>query len=459
MEKSRRVHREGYHIHRWLILINDSYSFINENTARGLTLSKKENHLKKFEKIRSLWDNSPKDLDKRSLAKWFRNEILAIKYPRLFEHLKSIENPKYICLHSVFKYLFPRAGCAYCGKLLNPKNKISFCKGKCHSLLKYGVDHKNKLPEVRAEISARSIAYFSDPKARQNIGKHTKARWELLTEEEKQIYLDRLHTGQKFWMNSLTPEERSARSGAWWESLTEKERKAVGNNLRRVWKNKTKEERRAHWDNLSEDMKEERGEKFKRFWKNLDPLSKSDMISRRLQTVKNFSAKKKKGINEKRQQTSLENYGVSHPMKHPDILLKNHLASYKIKETTYKGKDYKYQGWEDCVVNKLIDKYKAKNVFTQFDEGFPTEIYIDAGTIPDVWIKNLDKFVEVKSIYTLLGSDKIFQSNKYKAENLYEAGYICRYVIVKDYKNKEVKVLPKNWYSFSKKKIQKFLEE
>jgi hypothetical protein len=160
------------------------------------------------------------------------------------------------------------------------------------------------------------------------------------------------------------------------------------------------------------------------------------------------------------QATFLANYGVSWNTKDPDILAKVQKSAYTVKDGEYKGRKFQYQGWEDQVFRLLVDRYGSRYVYTQYDKGFPKHVMRQAGTQPDLYVASCDKFVEVKSPYTFFGQTGFLRNNKKKAKNLEATGNNCRWVILvrsKKLKKSVPVVLPKDWYTLTRKEIKGLL--
>lgn len=69
--------------------------------------------------------------------------------------------------------------------------------------------------------------------------------------------------------------------------------------------------------------------------------------------------------------TNLRRYGVRWNSQHPEILSKIHRASFSVKELAYMGKRFEYQGWEDKVITRLVDRFGKADVLTQYHKRFP----------------------------------------------------------------------------------------
>lgn len=153
----------------------------------------------------------------------------------------------------------------------------------------------------------------------------------------------------------------------------------------------------------------------------------------------------------KKAATMLQRYGFDHHLKSPDIFFKQQLACGRIKQLKKGGRVYLYQGYEDFAIRRLVKRYGAENVVSQFDSDFPDT---GVGYLPDLYLKNLGFYVEVKSDYTLL---RMLDQNKDKAKRCAEADIKVAWFVV--YKREKQAIrLPGEWYTWSAKKITSFLE-
>jgi len=137
-----------------------------------------------------------------------------------------------------------------------------------------------------------------------------------------------------------------------------------------------------------------------------------------------------------------------HPHQDPKIKAKALRSSFKTKEVLIEGKKFEVQGnGEAYVVEWLVKKFGPRNIFTQFDP----EFQVDARWTPDFYVKNKG-YVECKSVWTLLGPKGYLKKNREKATSIPN----LRWVVVG--KRGRIIVLPRYWYTWSKKKLLSYLE-
>jgi hypothetical protein len=115
------------------------------------------------------------------------------------------------------------------------------------------------------------------------------------------------------------------------------------------------------------------------------------------------------GVKEKIKKTNLEKYGVEYVSQNAEISEKQYKNSYKVKEYTYpSGKVIKCQGYEPFALDILIRDHKIteEDIITSKKE-VPEIWYKDEKDkihryYVDIFIKSLNKFIEVKSTWTYM---------------------------------------------------------
>jgi hypothetical protein len=159
-------------------------------------------------------------------------------------------------------------------------------------------------------------------------------------------------------------------------------------------------------------------------------------------------------VKAKREENCLEKRGVSHHFHIPEILEKAQRSARTIKSYAYQGRSFEVQStYEAFVFGKLADKYGIDDVLTQFDEDFPDYAFQEMGTHPDLYVKSIDLFVEVKSVWTLVGMPGSFTSNRAKAKKADESGNKERWVVAFPGEDRFV-LLPRNWYAMSRNYLE-----
>lgn len=102
--------------------------------------------------------------------------------------------------------------------------------------------------------------------------------------------------------------------------------------------------------------------------------------------------------------TNLEKYGCEFAVQHINIFHKIFVSAHKWKIYKFNnGKEVKVQGYEPLALSLLENKHKINqdDIITQFDnEIYYTFIKNYHKYFPDIYIKTLNKIIEVKSDYT-----------------------------------------------------------
>jgi len=159
-------------------------------------------------------------------------------------------------------------------------------------------------------------------------------------------------------------------------------------------------------------------------------------------------------VQDKRKATCLKKYGVDHHSKDPSVHRAQAITGYQIKELTLNRRVFRYQGWEDVVIRKVVKRFGPRNVATQYDGAYPDELAKILGWIPDLWIKDKG-FIEVKSDYTLgCTNDKILKRNAQKARTAAKVGIKVLWCVVLNPKTGEQVTLPNDWWRHPKRTLR-----
>lgn len=128
---------------------------------------------------------------------------------------------------------------------------------------------------------------------------------------------------------------------------------------------------------------------------------------------------------EKIEKTNITKYGYTNPMKNPLIMKKAFKTGCKLKSYLLpSGKIIEYMGWENYALDELFTIHDENDIE---NENLPVFNYIKPdGTIhtylPDIFIKSINKFIEVKSTYTITQSTDIIFLKQQSVKN---AGFAC----------------------------------
>lgn len=140
----------------------------------------------------------------------------------------------------------------------------------------------------------------------------------------------------------------------------------------------------------------------------------------------------------KKVKTCIERYGVSHVLHDPEIYKRSSTNQYKLKEFIFpSGRIDKVQGYEPSALTELLhDGFLEDDIVTddKLIESFVGKIYYSDGKgilhryYPDIFIKSLNKIIEVKSEYTM--SCNVLK-NKMKKDATEALGLLFEYKIYK----------------------------
>jgi hypothetical protein len=109
----------------------------------------------------------------------------------------------------------------------------------------------------------------------------------------------------------------------------------------------------------------------------------------------------------KAQITMLQKYGVRHATQNPELMHKAFTNSFRLKIYTFpSGRTTKYMGYENYAIDDLLNEEKIDedDIYTenlqQFSYNKPNE-ETDRFYTPDIYVKSQNRFIEVKSTYTI----------------------------------------------------------
>jgi hypothetical protein len=151
---------------------------------------------------------------------------------------------------------------------------------------------------------------------------------------------------------------------------------------------------------------------------------------------------------EKMRNRALEKSGglCTHHMQIPEIRAKGLRTSRKLYKIELEGKLFEVQGLsEAAAVPYLASIYGVENLFTQFHTGTYPLDRIHKYWVIDFWVRGVDNFVEVKSLWTLTGfsyEDKVLKD--YYLDNVRKAILFPECLWLIHYKDSFV-WLPDDW--------------
>lgn len=129
-------------------------------------------------------------------------------------------------------------------------------------------------------------------------------------------------------------------------------------------------------------------------------------------------------------------------------------ARYAKKSVRVGNKTFQLQGYEPQALNWLLTKTAANKIYVGKD--VPVVHYTDKGKkcrhYPDFWLPHLNALVEVKSTWTLFGTEIFWKKIKLKYKAAVKAGYEYRLLLFS--MQGQRLILPKAWWLMSRKQIK-----
>jgi len=166
-------------------------------------------------------------------------------------------------------------------------------------------------------------------------------------------------------------------------------------------------------------------DKIKEAWPEIDRKRKDTMLKK--YGVESYNSTSE--FQERRKATWLQIYGVDNPVKNAEVLHKvvmsNSESEYLTKTMTLpSGKVIRYQGYENLVIQELLDSGLSEEEIVTGPGNVPHINYEFEGKIhryyPDIYIPKKNLLIEVKSQYTW---NKYKEKNLAKKEACIKAGY------------------------------------
>jgi hypothetical protein len=151
-------------------------------------------------------------------------------------------------------------------------------------------------------------------------------------------------------------------------------------------------------------------------------------------SMKNYGTKspmQNKELKKKIKEKFIEKYGVENPSQVPEISEKQNKRGYQIKLYTFpSGRKVTYQGYENFVLDKLINENKVDENDIETSRKLVPELWYNFNGIRrrhfvDIYIKSRKLCIEVKSTWTL---EKHYEKVFAKQKNAKEKGF--KYIIL-----------------------------
>jgi hypothetical protein len=162
------------------------------------------------------------------------------------------------------------------------------------------------------------------------------------------------------------------------------------------------------------------------------------------------------------EKTQMERRGVRHHMHDPEIFAKTmRNRRINVYEVLFKKRAFHVVGtYEVFVLRCLLSKYKPKDIYSGFEVD-PLEVG-NKRYYPDFYIGSKDTFIEVKSLYTLLGDEKdtreYLKKNKIKARACDDQGIKVAWVIAEPKLGKVI-FLPSDWFTLNRTALLNLVQD
>jgi hypothetical protein len=163
--------------------------------------------------------------------------------------------------------------------------------------------------------------------------------------------------------------------------------------------------------------------------------------------------------------TCIRRYGTPHHMQNAKIFAKTMKAAHKLKfyEFKFRTKTFGLIGtYEIFVLRYLLTRYKPSDL-TAGTSIEPLNLSYRSGVyFPDFYVKTMDAYIEVKSLYTLLGCEKygysLFVANRRKARSLFAQGVTVVWMVPNPTAG-TICQLPQRWFEWTRRSLTKYISE
>lgn len=325
--------------------------------------------------------------------------------------LRNIINQNIIPLGQILFHIFKGiertiCGCGNFTKFYNYNNGYFLtCSNKCQRkyhcypkriktyLEKYGVDNPAKNPEVYNKVKKTNLEKY---------GAECILTLNQIKENIKQSNLEKYgfeHPMQNKDIRKKVEDTNFIKYGNTNAAKNIKVRDKIRENVTNIWNNRTK-------DDVDKIIINRKNTEIK--LDELDPLRREKIQEKyRNTSIKNYGVShphKSEKIISKRRKTCMEKYGVEHPLQTPEIFQKLIRSQIRFKEYIKPdGTIIFVQGYEGIVLDKLYKHYNVNNILAGNEIDFSIQYNLN-GTIkwyhPDIYLINDNRILEIKSNYT-----------------------------------------------------------
>lgn len=375
-----------------------------------------------------------------------------------------------VCLHCDNYLLDGRAGscssslCSRCNAdPVVDKTFYKVARTKSTNLARYGVENVYQADEIKAKIRKISLERYGAPNpASKESSRYIAKQPAHLVEKRKlaqrESSVDRYGTGLHHW--TQVPELKERRI----KELQRQHGPSVTNVMHIP---KVRKKHRAVMQQLKEDgvFKDLYATKIVPYmlanYGVANQFERAEYIkqARIRKTGYEFSLQDPAAL-ENFRATCRKRYGADHFMQNKTVYkrIASTRSTLHLYEVSYRKRTYCLIGsYEVFVLRVLLARYRSTDVRSSFDL-HPLENYTGQRYYPDFHLRSVDKYLEVKSIYTLFGKDNVFlELNKDKAR-WFEGEGIDLTFVVPDPKRGTVCQLPKTWFNWKPERILAYVK-
>ena len=267
-------------------------------------------------------------------------------------------------------------------------------KMKKTNLEKYGVEYTSQLEEIKEKIKKTNLEKYGVEHTLQSKEIRDRAKKTILKKYGVEYPSQSEEIKEKMKKTNL--EKYGVKNVFQSEEIKEKMKKT---NL---------EKYRVEYPSQSEEIKEKIKKTYLEKYGVENPLQLEEIKEKIKKTnLEKYGVEnplQSEEIKEKIKKTNLEKYGVEYAMQHPDVFNKVMKSLYSTKEYIMPSGDTRYiQGYEPFALDELIKEYDETDIITDNSVMPKIEYIMEEKThtyYPDIYIKSINKIIEVKSTYT-----------------------------------------------------------
>jgi hypothetical protein len=168
----------------------------------------------------------------------------------------------------------------------------------------------------------------------------------------------------------------------------------------------------------------------------------------------------------KARKTMVRRHGGKFVAHCPELMKRVQASTFGVKKFEFRGKEFEFQGYEHHAIQWIVNDfgYDPNQVFTQYEK--PKSIFFRRNGrltryTPDLYLKETDLCIEVKSLYTLgferHDSESVLRFNRDIQKQFNRTGKQLRFVLVS--RSGICFALPKLWHLMPTKSLLTFIQD